>query len=341
MKGLWKYISPFAPDQSGAAAVLYEMNSIMVICDAGGCAGNICGFDEPRWFTSKSAIFSAGLREMDAILGRDDRLVDKLVTAAATIKAEFASIIGTPVPAVIGTDYQALGRLAEKRLSLPVITVPTTGMAYYDEGAAKTYVSLFQRFAEDTAEDAGKIGVLGAIPLDIPDASLPVLRQELASRYDKLLLMYGREDGLKSIRQAGQVTKNIVLSPTGYEAACFLQERFGTPFEPFMSVPVTISGSQSASGKVLVIHQQVLANAIRTYLRTLGVADITVASWFKLVEEWQEEQDVALREEDQFIDLVHRQQYDVIIGDSYFKRALPDFTGTFIDVPHFAVSGRI
>ena len=64
MKGLWKYISPFAPDQSGAAAVMYGLNGIVVICDAGGCAGNICGFDEPRWFSGgKSAVFSAGLRD--------------------------------------------------------------------------------------------------------------------------------------------------------------------------------------------------------------------------------------------------------------------------------------
>ena len=34
MKGLWKYISPFAPDDSGAAAVLYGLNGIVVICDA-------------------------------------------------------------------------------------------------------------------------------------------------------------------------------------------------------------------------------------------------------------------------------------------------------------------
>mgnify|MGYP007099206177 FL=1 len=32
MKGLWKYISPFAPDDSGAAAVLYGLNGIVVIC---------------------------------------------------------------------------------------------------------------------------------------------------------------------------------------------------------------------------------------------------------------------------------------------------------------------
>ena len=97
MKGLWKYISPFAPDQSRAGAVLYGLGGIIVVCDAGFCAGNICGFDEPRWFSQKSAVFSAGLRDMDAILGRDDRLVDKLASVVKDIEADFAAIIGTPV----------------------------------------------------------------------------------------------------------------------------------------------------------------------------------------------------------------------------------------------------
>ncbi len=55
MRGLKKYLTPFAPDQSGAVSVLYEFGGIIVICDAGGCTGNVCGFDEPRWFESKKA----------------------------------------------------------------------------------------------------------------------------------------------------------------------------------------------------------------------------------------------------------------------------------------------
>ena len=47
-KGYRKVLTPFAPDQSGAVSVLYELGGITVICDAGGCTGNICGFDEPR-----------------------------------------------------------------------------------------------------------------------------------------------------------------------------------------------------------------------------------------------------------------------------------------------------
>ena len=70
MKGLWKYISPFAPDDSGAAAVLYGLNGIVVICDAGGCAGNICGFDEPRWFSGKK---KCRLQRRPARYGRHPR----------------------------------------------------------------------------------------------------------------------------------------------------------------------------------------------------------------------------------------------------------------------------
>ena len=32
---------------------------------------------------------------------------------------------------------------------------------------------------------------------------------------------------------------------------------------------------------------------------------------------------------------------DAVIADRNFKKVLPGFTGTFIDFPHFAVSGRM
>ena len=88
--------------------MFYELGGITVICDAGGCTGNICGFDEPRWFRERSAVFSAGLRDMDAILGRDDRLIAKLADTASLLcggaaeKAPaFTSSIGTPVASII------------------------------------------------------------------------------------------------------------------------------------------------------------------------------------------------------------------------------------------------
>ena len=153
MKGLRKYLSPFAPDQSGAAAVLCEFHGLIIILDAGGCAGNICGFDEPRWFDSRSAIFSAGLRDMDAILGRDDRLVEKIGKACEKLSADFIAVIGTPVPAVIGTDYKALSRMIEKKTGIPALTIDTDGTKLYDIGEKKTWKELFKKFAVKQEED--------------------------------------------------------------------------------------------------------------------------------------------------------------------------------------------
>ena len=48
MKNLLKLLSPFAPDQSGASAVLYELGGLMVICDAGGCACLLYTSPSPR-----------------------------------------------------------------------------------------------------------------------------------------------------------------------------------------------------------------------------------------------------------------------------------------------------
>lgn len=84
---------------------------------------------------------------MDAILGRDDRLVAKLADAAEKIDANFAAVIGTPVPAVIATDYRALQRMCEKKTNLPILTVDTNGMELYDVGEEKAWLTLFKTFA--------------------------------------------------------------------------------------------------------------------------------------------------------------------------------------------------
>lgn len=340
MKGLWKYIAPFAPDQSGAAAVLYGLGGIVVVCDAGGCAGNICGFDEPRWFSgARSAVFSAGLRDMDAVLGRDDRLVQKLCHAASQIDAPFAAIIGTPVPAVIGTDYKALRRLAEEQLHIPVLTVSTNGIHHYDVGASLAYDELLRRLArKDVTVKPNRIGVLGAIPLDTNYADGRVISNALQDKGFTDVVLLG-EHGISDYYEAGRAEKNIVVSPAGIKGAQYLKETFGTPYEmTFPVLPKSIRGLGSLEGKrVLVVHQQVLAEEIR---KALPKADVTVATWFMAHETLVHPGDVVLLEEDDFIELAMA-QYDVIIGDGFLRRAIPAYTGMFVDVPHFALSGRL
>lgn len=342
MKGLWKYISPFAPDQSGAAAVLYGLGGIVVVCDAGGCAGNICGFDEPRWFSGKkSAVFSAGLRDMDAILGRDDRLIAKLCDAAQTVDASFAAIVGTPVPSVIGTDYRALQRMAEKKLDMPILAIDTTGMEWYDKGIEKTYLALLRQFVQpnDTPE-RDTVGVLGAVPLDLMHADgTEAVCQELVEDGWKQILLY---DDLDDFMHAGKADMNIVVSPAGLKAAQYLQKTLGTPYEMrYFGLSCVVPDNSIFAGKnVLIIHQDVAARAMRAMAEEAGAAYVTTATWFMTAQTKSDAGHISLREEDDFRKLADNDDFDIILGDSYFKKALPHFHGLYVDFPHFAVSGR-
>lgn len=343
MRGLRKYLTPFAPDQSGAVSVLYELGGIIVICDAGGCTGNVCGFDEPRWFERKSAVFSAGLRDMDAILGRDDRLVAKLVDAAEKVEAGFAAVIGTPVPAVIGTDYQALKRMCEKKTDLPVLAVNTDGMELYDGGERKAYLELFKVFArEKLPVETGRVGILGMTPQDVSDLKAADKLREKFKSQGHQAVCYGMGDGLDEVKKASSVEKNIVVSPAALECARYLEKTFGTPYEVgYPLVEELVPDMEYAGKKILIVQQQVMAGSIRAELRKRGGdGKITVASWFSMEKDLLEEGDVPLKDEEDYMDLVEKGRYDVIFADPCMKRMTKDFSGVFVDAVHFAVFGK-
>ena len=343
MRGLRKYLTPFAPDQSGAVSVLYELGGIIVICDAGGCTGNVCGFDEPRWFERKSAVFSAGLRDMDAILGRDDRLVAKLVDAAKKVEAGFAAVIGTPVPAVIGTDYQALKRMCEKKTDLPVLAVNTDGMELYDGGERKAYLELFKVFArEKLPVETGRVGILGMTPQDVSDLKAADKLREKFKSQGHQAVCYGMGDGLDEVKKASSVEKNIVVSPAALECARYLEKTFGTPYEVgYPLVEELVPDMEYAGKKILIVQQQVMAGSIRAELRKRGGdGKITVASWFSMEKDLLEEGDVPLKDEEDYMDLVEKGRYDVIFADPCMKRMAKTFSGVFVDAVHFAVSGK-
>ena len=356
VRGLWKGLTPFAPDQSGAASVFYELGGILVICDAGGCTGNVCGFDEPRWFGERSAIFSAGLRDMDAILGRDDRLVAKLTDAAEKIDANFAAVIGTPVPAVIATDYRALQRMCEKKTNLPILTVDTNGMELYDVGEEKAWLTLFKTFAgkdvasqkeaseEDDSSKKMKIGVLGLTPHDVSDLNIEEKFRK-AENENTHYICYGMRAGIDKVKTAGSADKNLVVAPAALETAKYLEKEFGTPYEvgyPFVDELIPELGYERK--KILIIHQQVIANAIRQEIRTRSDeqnTEVTVASWFMMKSELSEEGDLSLKEEMDYCKLVQNGNYDIVFADENMRGLVPGFKGTFVNIRHFAVSGKL
>lgn len=338
MSRLLTHLSPFAPDDSGACGVFYELGGITVICDAGGCTGNVCGFDEPRWHEKSSALFSAGLRDMDAILGRDEMLIRKLTKITEQIPAAFTAIVGTPVPAVIATDHQALKRMAEKRTGLPCIAVETDGTHGYDFGEMLAYSRLFRIFAKERLPVRNrKCGVIGATPLNTglthADSILAAVRAQGFSD----VVCFGLDSGLDAIRMASECAQILVISPSGLKAAEYLHDTFGTPFTvgfPVLPQNVTEQAKRLSGRRVLIVHQQFAANALREYIKN---CDEICGTWFMHESRYEQNGDLYFRSEADF--RAAADNMDVVIADPMLRRCVPDFQGEWIDFPHYAVSG--
>lgn len=347
-------LPPFAPDTAGAAAVLYPLGGMTVIVDAGGCAGNICGFDEPRWQedAEPSAVFSAGLRDMDAIMGRDANLVAKIREAAAELTVSFVGLVSTPVPAIIATDFRAVCRMVEKETGLPTIAVRTDGTRLYDRGASAACDALVQKFTAPIPHDAMRtgLGVLGLTPLDFS-------REERAS----LHALLGREDTpirffdrLDDFREAARLKELLVVSPAGLKAARRLQRQWGIPIraelppafihEAFSAVLSCLAAllRDRQPREVLIVHQQILANGLRRAIRQRFPAGaVTVGSFFALDRALQRKGDLHFRGEQDFHAYLQAHPDAIVIGDALLTRAVPKpFGGTLLDLPHFALSGR-
>lgn len=350
-------LPPFAPDTAGAAAVLYPLGGMTVIVDAGGCAGNICGFDEPRWQeeAAPSAVFSAGLRDMDAIMGRDANLVAKIREAAAELTVSFVGLVSTPVPAIIATDFRAICRMVEKETGLPTIAVRTDGTRLYDRGASAACDALVQKFTAPRPHDAMRtgLGVLGLTPLDFSREERASLHA-LLSREDTPIRFFDRLD---DFREAARLKELLVVSPTGLKAARRLQRQWGIPIRAELP-PVFIHEAFSAvlsrlaallqdgqQREILIVHQQILANGLRRAIRqrcpALSAGAVTVGSFFLLDRELQWEGDLHFRDERDFHACLQAHPGAIVIGDALLARAvLEPFGGTLLDLPHFALSGR-
>ncbi len=370
MKGLYSILPPFAPDYSGVCSALFDLGGLVVIHDGGGCIGNFTAYDEPRWYGSTSAVMSSGLREIDAVVGDDEKLLTKIENALTTIHPHFIALVGSPAPMVIGTDFRALGHILSQRTELPILVFDTNGLNTYDHGASDAFLELARRFVKPrlSTHEIG-VNIIGLTPLDFGYG----LHKErfftlLTNAGCRIVSCWAMGSSLDEIAASAEARLNIVVSRTGLAAARFLEREQGIPFlvglpigskptEHFINDVRFLLDLDKTSGmgqppssfpvldtrEVLVLGEQVTANAVRNCLRLdLGFSRVTVASFFDMDPWLSEECDIRLEGEDDLITLTQRHPYSVIVGDPLYRGLTASSgKGQFIAFPHIALSSRL
>ncbi len=361
------YLPPFSGDYAGACQVLFDLNCLMILNDASCCTRNYIDYDEPRWTRTKKTAFCAQLRSIDAILGNDEKLIARAVEAAETLRPDFIAVLGSPVPAIIGTDMKGIAHEVEDRTGLPALGFDTTGFSHYHKGASAALLALLRRFTcDDLPQKKQGVNILGLTPADFGACgNAEALERLLAENGIPVVCRFSMGFTLEQIGQAGSAAVNLVVAQSGFAAARELLRRFGIPYvvgnpvgagfsETVLSAlrasvidgenrvlcgeaPANLSGAP-----ILIVGEQVISNALRSALWMTGCTrPVTVASFFGIEPSLCREGDLFLEDEARLIKLLKSGAYKTLIADPLIG-AMPCAQGmTVHSVPHPAISSHL
>lgn len=351
------YLPPFAGDYSGVCSALFDLGGMICIHDAAGCTGNYTHFDEPRWYGSHSMVYCTSLRKVDAILGDDEKLIGKITKNALERHPKFIAIVGSPVPNVIGFDFNGVARAVETRTGIPCFGFPTAGIkgSYYD-GILMAYSALteyYERNPEkrDPWNNEGTIAVPGISPLDMHQEVFDSLCETLAENGISLMQGKGLYGSLLFYQYPEKVTLNLVWNQAGLAIAKEMEKKYQTPY--IVNFPIgqkqmtsyldLVKEGKTAVFKVLspknirrsgvIIADSVIGDSVRNFLRAENI-DCQLYTI-----EHEDDVSTYLNDEDAILSVV-KDQEDLLIADPLFM----EFSGKAknqVLFPQYSVSSRV
>lgn len=233
MKRVCLYLPPFSGDYSGVCSALFDLGGMICIHDAAGCTGNYTHFDEPRWYGSDSRVFCTGLRKLDAVLGDDEHIIRRIISAAGQTHPRFIAIVGSPVPNVIGFDFKGVARAITKRTGIPCFGFATAGIrGSYKDGIVMAVRDVTEVLARTrtTPSGTGCVNILGASPLDTAPEIFDALVGELRADGFDVRRKANSYGSLDQILYPQEAEISLAFNQAGFELARLFEARYGTPY---------------------------------------------------------------------------------------------------------------
>ncbi len=368
MENLWITLPALSPDYSGVCSAMFDLGGMSVLHDASGCTGNYTGYDEPRWYGTKSQVFCSGLREIDAVLGRDDKLIDNIIKAAEYTKPTLFSVIGSPVPMVIGSDMEGIACELENLTGLPAFGFSTNGLGLYNKGVSDAMLAVIKRFTSNKKEKIENgINVLGTTPIDFSaNSNAADLYSKLEKKGFHIIGKMMMGANIEQIENLTQAKVNLVVTESGLNSAKYLYRKYGLPYvvgmftgteeeDLFELINQAIATGENqilgkretedkdneCTKKILFVGEQVIGNSIRYLInkRYKGIK-VIVGTMTGLRKELANKEDVDIPGEETLINLIESGNFDCLVGDPLIEDLMNDEM-TLVKLPHVALSSKL
>lgn len=347
MHNLFKRLPSFSTDYSGICNAAKTMNCLIVLHGQGGCVGGVNTCDDFEREEGEMKLLFSKVSEIDVVTGNDEKILQQIEMAVQAIPCDFILVCGSPIPILVGVDWNAWIKILEKRTQKPVVAINSKGFVSYEEGERELFLALIQKFAaKDVMYDkpGGRVNVIGDTCLNGWTLKMRETFREYLKQEFTEIVFWNHDATMSQLQSMTMAECNIAVSASAIPAVKKLEELYGIPYRIGFPVGCTESemtnSEKLAQKTVLLVGEQVVMNEVRRCLRReFGIENVTVASFFAVEDIVRQPGDVKLNGEDDYEALLKgRGGFDYICGDEAL-RTFGGFYEKFVILPHVAIGG--
>lgn len=188
---------------------------------------------------------STNIGEKHVVFGGSSRLREQIKNTLKVVKADLYVVLSGCATELVGDDIPAMTKEAQEQ-GYPVAYATTPGfrggahLGY--ELAVKALIEQLPKFSGKSVEKGNGrlVNIFGIIPNQdvFWQGNLLELKRILESVGLQANTLFGYGQGVESWQRIPQAELNLVFSPWGVEIARQLEEKFGTPWHDFKTLPV-------------------------------------------------------------------------------------------------------
>ena len=336
MRKTYRILPVYTGDVSGAGSALYEFGGMTVIHDPSGCNSTYNTHDETRWFDKESLIYISGLNDIDAITGNDDKFINDICAAAERMKPRFIALANSPLPYLNGTDFKGICKVLEEKTGLPCFYVNTNAMHDYSKGQSEAFLSFAKKMLRAPERKVKNgVNIIGMTPLDFTATEI-----RLSGEYE-LVSNWGINTSYEDVIKATEAELNIAVSSSGIAACKFMQDEYGIPYVkglPWNGRPCDYTETIREKTRNYIVGEPVISGSVAAYIKNTYGIDYNVIAATEITDGLLSGCDRKCHGEEELEEAL--KDAENIIADPMIRLISPA-NANFIELPHFALSGRL
>ena len=342
MKRLWKTIPPCLSDILGFQALMNNTEGLGIIDDASGYKPLRCLSGENRHlggrhggkrggsFPSERLVVS-DLDETDIITGTETKICRAADMGVAEYHPKFVLLATAPCAAMIGSDLTTTAQYITQKYGIPAAVVDIDGQKDFLYGISLTLETMGKLLLEQKETIPNRVNLLGCHSVDWSEGMAQETAQWLEGNGFQVLSRWGSKESTENLKCASAAAVNLVVNVSGLRLARYMERELGIPYivgAPFGQtrcaylVDALRSGQSftqtegaAESPQVLIIGEQLMADAIRCALEDRGFTHVRVCSFFEMDKQEMRPGDKKLISEDDLAAELADPELRLVFGD--------------------------